>query len=280
MGTYLSFPLLCLQSYIAARWATRDVEARILINGDDCLISCPRPVLNSDYPEWAIINETKTGRFKGVAEINSTCFLRETRGRWREVKHLRRGGGTRDLQGHVHQAAVCRAAGTVWERAFSLAKAKSRWVLRPSQLGFDLRVLETFKYERRLKRRGYVDLPRSTGLDDGRYVLSKDATSLEKLEVSLDLWINGRSFQTERQPLSFRAFQRLRIKPSAAYSRARKAGWHGGELSFNTKRIVTAPVQKGEVVLAESRLPSSGGPRWEWDEDDSRLLICEPCLRW
>nr|UYL94568.1 MAG: RNA-dependent RNA polymerase [Botourmiaviridae sp.] len=275
MGTYLSFPLLCLQSYVAARWATRTVESRILINGDDCLISSPSPVLNSDYPDWAIINETKTGRFRSVAEINSTCFLREASGRWREVKHLRRGGGPLDLQGHVHQAAVCRAAGTVWERAFALSKSRSRWCLLPSQLGFDTTVLETFKYERRLRRRGYVVLPRSTGLDDDRYVLRNEPSSVERLEVSLDLWVNGRSFETRHDQLSWSAFSRLIRKPGAARLDARRRGWRGGELSFSTRQVARVPRPRGEVVLAESRLPPEPGPRYE-EKDGELFLVLEP----
>jgi len=278
MGTYLSFPLLCLQSYVAARWATRDAEAEILINGDDCLISCHRPVLNSDYPDGAIINESKTGRFRSVAEINSTCFLREARGRWREVKHLRRGGGSRDLRGHIHQAAVCRAAGPLWERAFVLSKARSRWTLLPSSLGFDLGVLESFKYERRLKRRGYAVLPRSTGLDDGRYKLSLDATPLERLEVSLDLWVGGRSFQTERDVVSWNAFKRSIQRPSTAFLRARSKGWSGGELSFVARPPVPAPLPRGEVVLAESRLSCS--PVTVGVEEDGELLVVNPYRLW
>jgi len=278
MGTYLSFPLLCLQSYVAARWATRSTEAGILINGDDCLISSPFPVLNSDYPDWAIINESKTGRFRSVAEINSTCFLREARGRWREVKHLRRGGGSRDLRGHIHQAAVCRAAGPLWERAFVLSKARSRWVLLPSSLGFNLGVLESFKYERRLKRRGYAVLPHSTGLDDGRYKLSLDATPLERLEVSLDLWVGGRSFQTERDIVSWNAFKRSIQRPSTAFLRARSKGWSGGELSFVARPPIPAPLPRGEVVLAESRLSCS--PLTVGVEEDGELLVVNPYRLW
>lgn len=273
MGTYLSFPLLCLQSYIAARWATRGTEAKVLINGDDCLISSPSPVLNEHYPDWAVINESKTGRFRSVAEINSTCFLRDARGRWREVRHLRRGGGSSDLRGHIHQAAVCRAAGPMWERAFVLSKLRSRWVLRPSDLGFDLGILEVFKYERRLHRRGYAVLPRATGLDDGRYRLSLDSTSEERLEVLLDLWVGGRSFQTEHEPLSYNAFKRCMVKPSSAFLRAREAGWRGGELSFGIRVPAPAPRPRGEVVLAESRLSCSPGPVCL--VEDGVLLVCE-----
>ncbi|QKI79913.1 RNA-dependent RNA polymerase [Erysiphe necator associated ourmia-like virus 83] len=278
MGTYLSFPLLCLQSYIAARWATRNVEASILINGDDCLISSPFPVLNSDYPEWAIINESKTGRFRSVAEINSTAFLKEAGGKWREVKHLRRGGGCLDLQGHIHQAAVCRAAGTVWERAFALSKSRSRWCLLPSQLGFDTTVLETFKYERRLRRRGYAVLPRNTGLDDDRYVLRNEPSSVERLEVSLDLWVNGRSFETRHDQLSWSAFSRLIRKPGAARLDARRRGWRGGELSFSTRQVARVPRPRGEVVLAESRLSPEPGPCFEEIEGELYLVL-EPSFR-
>jgi len=279
MGTYLSFPLLCLQSYIAARWATRGTDAGYLINGDDCLISSPLPVANSDYPEWAIINESKTGRFKAVAEINSTCFLRGADDKWKEVRHLRRGGGANDLQGHIHQAAVCRAAGTMWERAFVLAKSRSRWCLLPSQLGFDTTVLESFKYESRLKRRGFAVLPRSSGLDDGRYVIRDESTSIERLEVKLDLWVNGRSFMTERDQLSWSAFSRLIQRPSAAFLRARALGWGGTELSYVSRPpVLPVPCPRGKVVLAESRLSPEPGPSYE-EIDGELYLLIEPSLR-
>lgn len=194
------------------------------------------------------------------------------------MKHLRRGGGSRDLQGHIHQAAVCRAAGPLWERAFCLAKARSRWVLLPSSLGFDLGVLESFKYERRLKRRGYSVLPNSTGLDDGRYRLSLDATPLERLEVSLDLWVGGRSFKTEQDVMSWNAFKRSITKPSSAFLRARAKGWSGGELSFVPNPPVPAPLPRGEVVLAESRLSCS--PVTVGFEEDGELLVVNPSRLW
>jgi len=275
MGTYLSFPLLCIQSYVAAEWATRGRDASILINGDDCLISSPSPVLNSDYPDWAIINEQKTGRFRSVAEINSTCFLREASGKWKEVVHLRRGGGTADFKGHVHQAAVCHAAGDKWESAFVLAKSRSRWVVLPSSLGFNLRVLESFKYERRLKRRSWAVLQPGSGLDDSRYVLRHDTTAVERAEVKFDLWLNGRSFQTEQKPVTWDAFRRTLCKPSAAFHEARRRGWRGTEVSFGVRQPSSTPRLRGEVVLSESALPAEGGPRFEI-EDGNFFLVCEP----
>lgn len=277
MGTYLSFPLLCIQSYVAARWATRGRDANVLINGDDCLISSCSPVTNDDYPDWAIINDSKTGRFENVAEINSTCFLKEASGKWREVKHLRRGGGVADLRGHIHQAAVCRAAGVVWERAFVLAKSKSRWVVLPSSLGLDTRSLEVFKYEARLKRRGWVSLKARSGLDDGRYVLRHDTTRLERSEVSFDLWLNGRSFQTEPESFSWDAFRASIQKPSAAFHKARSRGWRGTELSFGVRQPIQVPRLRGEVVLADSALSPGPGPKWEIEEGVLNL-ICEPSL--
>jgi len=63
MGTYLSFPLLCVHSYCAARWAARDeVNARFLVNGDDTVISAARPIVAMDYPHGYLLNDLKTIR--------------------------------------------------------------------------------------------------------------------------------------------------------------------------------------------------------------------------
>jgi len=106
MGGYLSFPLLCLQSYLAARWAVRGQKAGILVNGDDTLIASASPVSHQDYPSGMVLNRLKTISARNVAEVNSTVFLR-SKGRWREVRHLRRGSALSDYRGMVHLAAAC-----------------------------------------------------------------------------------------------------------------------------------------------------------------------------
>nr|UJQ92006.1 MAG: putative RNA-dependent RNA polymerase [Magoulivirus sp.] len=46
MGNLFSFPLLCLQNYIAFRYFTRDEGIPVLINGDDIVFRAPREVSN------------------------------------------------------------------------------------------------------------------------------------------------------------------------------------------------------------------------------------------
>jgi hypothetical protein len=157
MGGYLSFPLLCLQSYIAAAWATRETEAEILVNGDDTLISSHRPIRSDDYPPGFILNEAKTIRAQGVAEINSTCFLKDGKGRWRQVHHLRRGSFLTDFSGMLHAAAAVRSS-VKWTDAFIRSRIGKKWGLAPSQLGLHPASYPGFCRNRELHRRR-VDTP-------------------------------------------------------------------------------------------------------------------------
>jgi hypothetical protein len=135
MGSYLSFPLLCLQSYCAASWAARfDPDARFLVNGDDCVISASRGIDVQDYPSGYRLNVEKTIRAEGVVEVNSTAFLR-TGGRWREVRHLRRGGAPTSFAGMLHMADACSRLGDAWEDAFARSRIGRRWGFLPSQVG-------------------------------------------------------------------------------------------------------------------------------------------------
>jgi len=133
MGGYLSFPLLCLQSYLAARWATRGQKAGILVNGDDTLIASASPVSHQDYPSGMVLNRLKTISARNVAEVNSTVFLR-SKGRWREVRHLRRGSALSDYRGMVHLAAAC-CRDVAWTDALIRPRIGQRWGFLPSQLG-------------------------------------------------------------------------------------------------------------------------------------------------
>nr|WAK77824.1 MAG: hypothetical protein [Erysiphe necator associated ourmia-like virus 59] len=153
MGTYLSFPLLCLQSYLAARWATRGLKASIMINGDDCLIASSRFIYPEDYPEGFRLNDKKIIRSNRAAEINSTVFLKVPNG-WREVKNVRRGAAYPGVDGLIHLSAVLKEAGKRWlESAF-----ESRVIsgVLPSQLGVDVGATpKLWAQEERAKRYGY-----------------------------------------------------------------------------------------------------------------------------
>jgi hypothetical protein len=160
MGGYLSFPLLCLNSYLAARWAARtDPQARFLVNGDDTIISSCSAVPASAYPEGFRLNDTKTIRAEAVVEVNSTVFLLE-RGRWREIHHLRRGGALSDFAGVCHMALSV-SKGAKWTDAFIRSRIGKGWGLMPSQLGLLANgSYSAFVRDREMrKRRVCTDLP-------------------------------------------------------------------------------------------------------------------------
>jgi len=157
MGAYLSFPLLCLQSYVAARWASRDSgRARFLVNGDDCVISSERPV--GRYPDGFRLNDKKTIRAKNVVEVNSTTFLRRT-GKWREIRHLRRGGFCSDWHGLHHASAAVRFSRR-WTTALVRCRFGQKWGFLPSQIGLRSDAYGAFQRQRTmLRRRVHTDLP-------------------------------------------------------------------------------------------------------------------------
>nr|UYL94563.1 MAG: RNA-dependent RNA polymerase [Botourmiaviridae sp.] len=134
MGSYLSFPLLCIQSYLGARWAARfDPSARFLVNGDDCIVSASRGVLPEDYPPFFELNTKKTITSKSVVEVNSTAFLKEG-ARWREVRHVRRGTVLPSYAGYLH-AAKAYSISPSWTTAFVKAGVGRKWGVLPSQSG-------------------------------------------------------------------------------------------------------------------------------------------------
>nr|UOV22974.1 RNA-dependent RNA polymerase [Colletotrichum fructicola ourmia-like virus 2] len=189
MGAYLSFPLLCLQSYLAARWATRLEEgARILINGDDCVISADRIITKEDYPRGFILNDNKTIRAPNVVEINSTAFIRQGK-RWREVRHLRRGGAVSDYVGVRHMAEAVRD--TPYEPAFQRARIGRHWGFMPSQLGH--RSYPAFLRERGMVKRVFTPLPeRKVSRDTRLRIYRGEPSEVEKEVLRSFLWTYGR----------------------------------------------------------------------------------------
>jgi hypothetical protein len=80
MGSYLSFPLLCLQNYLAFRWSLRGTGVKkvpVLINGDDILYQ-----LSGHYDRWErtlsavglTVESTKTSVEVAWGTINSTLL--------------------------------------------------------------------------------------------------------------------------------------------------------------------------------------------------------------
>nr|UUW21044.1 MAG: RNA-dependent RNA polymerase [Xiaogan botourmia-like virus 1] len=193
MGSYLSFPLLCLQSYIAARWATRGVSAKILVNGDDTLISCNRPIRYEEYPPGFVMNDLKTIRSQKVAEINSTCFLKGGKGKWVQVRHLRRGSGLADFPGMLHFAAAVRGD-VKWTDAFIRSRIGKAWGLTPLQLQLHPKSYPCFQRTRDLHRRRLdTALPApAIGVQEGLRVLQGNPSAEEVFALSEFLRNNGR----------------------------------------------------------------------------------------
>jgi len=79
MGNLCSFPLLCLQNYLASEWVSHlsGIKVPMLINGDDLVAQAPQKWVD-DYRSWAprlgfSLNEKKTS-FSTKPNINSTYF--------------------------------------------------------------------------------------------------------------------------------------------------------------------------------------------------------------
>jgi len=194
MGSYLSFPLLCVQSYIAATWAARfDEHARFLVNGDDTVISASRGVTVQDYPPGYRLNDDKTIRAEGVVEINSTAFLHQ-KGRWREVRHIRRAGAPTDFPGMLHMAKAALDAGPAFVDAFTRSRIGRRWGFLPSQLGHF--TYASYLRERQMSvRRNFSELPTSYERQDEtslRRIYGRDPRPLESEALRALMWNEGR----------------------------------------------------------------------------------------
>jgi len=80
MGSYLSFPFLCLQNYLAFRWSTRTVAGRIpvIINGDDILFQSTDSVaqvwMETVGSLGLEVERTKTSVSADFGSLNSTLF--------------------------------------------------------------------------------------------------------------------------------------------------------------------------------------------------------------
>lgn len=194
-GAYLSFPLLCVQSYCAARWAARfDCGATFLVNGDDCVISASRGVTVQDYPSGYRLNSDKTIVAENVAEVNSTAFLRQG-SRWREVRHLRRGGAPTDFPGMLHMAEAVVKSGHLWVDAYQRARIGRRWGFLPSQIGH-LTYASHLREKQMRRRRYFTDLPTQGPLDLGdaplRRITGRDPTAIEVEALRSFEWTHGR----------------------------------------------------------------------------------------
>jgi hypothetical protein len=246
MGSYLSFPLLCLQSYCAARWAARfDEGARFLVNGDDCVISASRPVLAEDYPHGFRLNDTKTIRAANVVEVNSTVFLRRG-GKWVEVRHLRRGGAPTTYEGMLHMASAA-SARPCWVDAFVRSRIGRAWGFLPSQLGH--RTYPSFLREKGLRfRRTFSELPAPPGSSDSRLrcISGREATAVEAELLRDFLWENGRGGGLKRdvwEPSLGHIRRTYQYRARPCWSSLSWSGWR--------RRGQASPVKKPVFFLPE-----------------------------
>jgi len=243
MGSYLSFPLLCLHSYLAALWALRGEEGNVLVNGDDTLVSANRYLEVSDYPSGYIMNDLKTIRSETIAEINSTGFLKGRGGKWREIRHLRRGGFLTDYSGMLH-AAKAVAGSIVWTDAFIRSRIGKKWGFLPSQLGLHPKSYVAHERHRSMWNRSFTCLPSppkgdSTLLQAVRRQLDPD----EQVALYLHQWATGREGGGKRDVFNpsvgcvRRTYAYMAVKP-----------W--SRLSYLGKlRALKVPVRRGEEEL-------------------------------
>jgi len=224
-GSYLSFPLLCIQSYCAARWAARfDLGARFLVNGDDCVISAKRGITVQDYPSGFRLNSDKTIRAEGVVEINSTAFLKRN-GRWREVRHLRRGGAVCNYPGMMHMAEAVLNAGPAWVDAYQRARIGRHWGFLPSQIGH-LTYASYLRERQMSRRRLFTTLPVEASPPQHsslRKIQGRDPTPVEIEVLRSFEWTNGRMVGLKRDVFSpscgkIRRTYRYRAQPCKYFS--------------------------------------------------------------
>nr|WAK77819.1 MAG: hypothetical protein [Botourmiaviridae sp.] len=194
MGAYLSFPLLCIHSFCAATWAARDCDvSRFLVNGDDTVISTDRAITVQDYPSGYRLNDDKTIRAENVVEINSTTFLKSG-GKWREVRHLRRGGATTDFPGMMHMAKAVTVAPRFVD-AFQRCRIGRRWGFLPSQLGHT--TYPAYLRERGLRvRRAWTALPEPADSclfpEELVRITGRDPSPVEAEALRVVMWRHGR----------------------------------------------------------------------------------------
>jgi len=196
MGQYLSFPLLCFQSYVAARWATRGMDAEIRINGDDALIGCDSPDVVRSYPLHLEINRDKTAVRENVAEINSTQFVRWG-GKWKEIVTARRlGGSVLTVDGLVHMARSCLSAGDRWVSAFVRTRIGRRSRVSPVHLGLPMTNRDVFWRHRGMP--SYRILPKDVAAQDDRLEQTEEKPSFEDAEAFRTLLFDEGRFVPRR----------------------------------------------------------------------------------
>nr|WGO62047.1 RNA-dependent RNA polymerase [Botrytis cinerea ourmia like virus 18] len=236
MGTYLSFPLLCIQSYIAARWACRGIDANIKVNGDDTLISSNEKEVLNRYPPGFQINKKKTMVNRNVAEINSTAFVR-SRGGWNEVRHLRRGG----YGGCVHSlqsfAGAAVRAGPQWVSAFVKSRIGKKKRILAEDLGLPVSNYAVYLRNRDLLISGKwkrVVKEETQLLDERLEKVSEEPSSDAQIALRHLLFNEGRVLRTDNKNNQHKK-SKVRVVQVGDLGRLAIRSNFGTTLTFNSK---------------------------------------------
>lgn len=152
MGSYLCFPLLCLQNYLAFRWACHlsgEVNVPVLINGDDILFQEPKEGFFSHWlskvKEVGLeVEQSKTSYSQTYGSLNSTLVrwgggkLRVTRtfrmGMLRSPDHPSNLGASFETFAKVGRPSQWYKAGLIfmdWH-----APTIVRWMASPAEMSF------------------------------------------------------------------------------------------------------------------------------------------------
>jgi hypothetical protein len=210
------------------------------------------------------LNSDKTIRAKNVVEINSTAFLYRS-GRWREVRHLRRGGAPVDFPGMLHMAkAVMVSPGFV--DAFQRARIGRRWGFLPSQLGH--KTYPSYLRERGLRvRRNWTALPEavsdSSFPEELIWITGRDPDPVEAEAYRSLEWLHGRMGGLKRDVFSPSCGK---IRRSYSYRRVSCRSWTSFVVWSETKSCFLRGKKSSKFCLPASFLT---------EEEEERLQRLE-----
>nr|WAK77902.1 MAG: hypothetical protein [Botourmiaviridae sp.] len=283
MGTYLSFPLLCLHSYCAASWAARKSRCRgILVNGDDTIISHDSPL--GEYPPGYELNRMKTLSSRVTCELNSTVFTLRA-GLWKEVRSLRRFGADLDFKGYQHMAGACQKASPSWVTAFMRSRLGKSWALSAKDLG--LSPSHRLVWLRDRRKRGAISNVRFPSLPpDERYELvTERPTIADQVAFGIDLFDNGRSEPPDlgEDPSVWNPSRTAVLKSCPRPRPVRRScsgrvfeSEHSYEFSRDVLRLSPTPVRNW-CVLSPDRYWAQSPRREEVFPEESGRYILSPC---
>nr|UYL94591.1 MAG: RNA-dependent RNA polymerase [Botourmiaviridae sp.] len=290
MGNLLSFPLLCLQNYIATRWVDDRVGTSPprLINGDDLLVQCDE-IWCEEYRKCApllgfTLNEKKTS-YASFATINS-CYYSRT---LREIPFARLGAlkceDFRDL-GEAYDS-VLRSYPKRHSRLSVLTRELLAWfepLIRASRhtlFGLGIRVTGNRcprALWRREKRRtdDSRQVKKPQGLFHARMVRVEDPLVdglVENVEIAgiivRETWKLGKFERGEEQNMGA-VWKEVKRRPN----------YRGRErAAFARSRLAMRKEKKHGVVIPDSLVDCLTDCHWRSRLDDGFVIVdpCEMC---